>query len=193
MMENIGPLFDSIRKTTVTTTVHKDPYPAISLEKPELNQGGKIVLITGGGTGVGFAIARSFVQASASTVIIVGRRLEVLKGAASKLEEEAKASGTSTKIITHVVDVTVRQDVDQIWSDFERQNIIVDVYVANAAKFGQTKTLFELGTDEVWSEVEANVKSPLYFAEKFYSQKGDKQKVGDDGPVPHVSYIHVID
>jgi hypothetical protein len=36
--------------------------------------------------------------------------------------------------------------------------------------------LLELGADEVWSQMEVNAKSPLYFVEKFYKQGGEKQK-----------------
>jgi NADP-dependent 3-hydroxy acid dehydrogenase YdfG len=178
-MENMEQLFESIRRTNVTNAVHTDLYAAISPKRPGLSQEKKTVLITGGGTGVGFAIAGAFVQASASTIIIIGRRQEILEEAASKLEGEAKANGMSTKIITRVADITKQSDIDALWSDFENQNITIDVYVANAAKFSEAKTLFELGTDEVWSQLEANVKSPLDFAEKFYSQKSERQKVGD--------------
>jgi hypothetical protein len=37
----------------ITKTVHRDPYPAISPEKPENSQAGKIIIITGGGSGIG--------------------------------------------------------------------------------------------------------------------------------------------
>ncbi len=42
----------------LTKTTHRDPYPAISSEKPENSQKGKIIIITGGGTGIG-AVSRS--------------------------------------------------------------------------------------------------------------------------------------
>ena len=45
---------------------------------------GETALITGGGTGLGLGIARSFVQAGAR-VVLVGRRAEVLKKAAQDL------------------------------------------------------------------------------------------------------------
>lgn len=57
------------------------------------------------------------------------------------------------------------------------QGITIDVFVANVAKFTEPKSLLELGANEVWSQIEANVKSPLYFSEKFYAQPSEKQKV----------------
>jgi FlaA1/EpsC-like NDP-sugar epimerase len=80
-------IFEDLSRTNVTKTTRKDVYPAISPSRPELSQAGKVVLITGAGTGVGFNIAKSFVQASADTVIIIGRRLEKLETAASTLKQ----------------------------------------------------------------------------------------------------------
>ena len=163
--------------TNVTKTVHQKAYPAVSSTRPELNQAGRVVLITGGGTGVGFSIAQSFVRASADTVIIIGRRQSVLETAASRLEAEAKAAGTKTKITTRACDLVKQEDIEALWNDFADQNMIVDVLVNNAAKFTETKPLLEIGADEVWSQIEANVKAPLYFTEKFCAQKSDKQRV----------------
>lgn len=49
---------------------------------------GETALITGGGSGLGFGIAESFVRAGAQ-VVLVGRRTEVLKSAAKKLGSAA--------------------------------------------------------------------------------------------------------
>ncbi|KAK9333506.1 hypothetical protein V1520DRAFT_142870 [Lipomyces starkeyi] len=175
-MSDLQQLLQQLMQTNVTKTVQRELYPAILPSRPELSQAGKVVLITGGGTGVGYAIARSFVQASADTVIIIGRRVEVLASAGSLLEQEAKTAGTNTKIVTRPCDVVNLGQVDELWKDLATQGITVDVFVANAAKFTEPKPILELGADEVWSQFEVNAKSPLYFTEKFYSQPGDKQK-----------------
>lgn len=170
-------IIKSLDHTEVTKTVHNSVYPAISPSRSELSQAGRVILITGGGTGVGFSSARAFVRASASTVIILGRRADVLAEAAIKLENEAKTIGTNTKIISHTCDIVDLAQVDAFWKELADKGITVDVFVANAAKFTETKPILELGFDEVWSQVEANAKSPLYFAQKLYAQPGDKQRV----------------
>lgn len=167
-----------LRKTTVTNTVHSQVYDAISPTRPELSQTGKTVLITGGGTSVGLGIATSFVHASASTVIIIGRRAEVLEQAKIQLEAAAKAAGTGTKILTRACDIANTSDADGLWAFLSQQNIAVDVFVSNAAKMVDPEPMMKQGFSEVWSQVEANLKAPMYFAEKFYKQGGERKKVG---------------
>jgi NAD(P)-dependent dehydrogenase (short-subunit alcohol dehydrogenase family) len=178
-MSDVEQHLFSIASTNITPTIHRNPYPAISSTRPELSQAGKAVIITGGGTGVGFSIARAFVRASAATVIILGRRSVVLDTARTRLEEEVKSAGTNTKIITRACDAVNSIEVDAFWKELNEQGIVVDVFVANAAKFTEPKPMAELGTEEVWSQMETNVKSPLHFAEKLYSQGLGKQKVCD--------------
>jgi NAD(P)-dependent dehydrogenase (short-subunit alcohol dehydrogenase family) len=174
-----------IRQTNVTKTTHREPYAAISPTRPELSQAGRAILVTGGGTGAGLAMAKAFILASAATIIIIGRRADVLEAARLRLIEEAKVAGTRTEIITQTCDVTNFVEVDVLWEGLAEKGIIVDVYIANAAKFTEPKPMLELGTEEIWNQVETNVKSPLYFAERFHAQAGsehNKQKVST--PLP---------
>jgi FlaA1/EpsC-like NDP-sugar epimerase len=181
-MSIVGVLTE-IRKTNVTNTIHRVTYDAISPTRTELSQAGRSVLITGGGTGVGFSMAQAFVRASASTIIIVGRRTKMLNSARLKLEDEVKTLGTSTRIVTRPCDDTKASDIDAVWQYLSDENIFVDGYIANAAKFTEPAPMMELGTEEVWSQIETNVWSPLYFTEKFCKQPGDKQKVSPS-PLP---------
>jgi NAD(P)-dependent dehydrogenase (short-subunit alcohol dehydrogenase family) len=147
--EAIDQMFKSLLHTEVTKIVHRDIYPALSPSRPELSQAGRVVLITGGGTGVGYSIARAFVRASADTVIIIGRRTDVLATSAARLEQEAKATGTKTKVIARTCNVVNPAEVETFWKELVAQGIIVDVYIANAAKFTEPKPILELGADEV--------------------------------------------
>ena len=91
-MQQMQEALTAVAATNVTRTVHQKAYPAISPTRPELNQAGRVVIITGGGTGIGSSIAQSFVRASADTIIIIGRREAVLKTAVTQLEAVAKGS-----------------------------------------------------------------------------------------------------
>lgn len=179
MSVDLLAILNNIRETNVTKTTHKTVYSAVSPTRSELNQAGKTILITGGGTNTGLAIAHSFVRASAFRVVIVGRRAEVLEVAKSKLEVEVKLMGSSTEIIARVCDIVKTTDVDALWKYLDDEDITVDVFVSNAAKFTEPEPMFKLGFNEVWSQMEANLKAPMYFAEKFYKQNEGKQKVSD--------------
>ncbi|KAF2845253.1 NAD(P)-binding protein [Plenodomus tracheiphilus IPT5] len=175
-MADWNKLLEDLQSTDLTKIYHHKPYPSISVTRPELSQAGRAILITGGGTGAGFGIAMQFVRASASTIIIVGRRLAVLQTARAQLQEEVKRLALDTNIIAQGCDITKKAEVDALWTELSSRGIIVDVYVANAAKFTEPKPLLELGTDEVWSQLEANVRWPLCLTEKFVKQAAGRQK-----------------
>lgn len=120
---------------------------------------------------------RAFIRASADTVIIIGRRADVLAKSAAALEELAKSAGTNTKVIARTLDITDLAAIEVFWKTLAADNITVDVFVSNAAKFTEPKPILELGADEVWSQMEINVKSPLYLTEKFYAQGVGRPKV----------------
>ncbi|KAJ3858674.1 short-chain dehydrogenase/reductase [Lentinula novae-zelandiae] len=123
----------SLDSLNVTRTHHHDTYPAISPIKPSLSQAGRAVLITGGGGGIGFEIARSFAKASASQIVIVGRRGAVLDVAAVKLREEFK--GTTTQFIARQGDIGDDASISSLWDFLNSQNIFIRVLVLNAAHF----------------------------------------------------------
>lgn len=64
------------------------PTPAAAAGLNVFSLAGRVALITGGGTGIGFEIARCLVAAGA-TVIITGRREAVLRESAAELGEGA--------------------------------------------------------------------------------------------------------
>jgi NAD(P)-dependent dehydrogenase (short-subunit alcohol dehydrogenase family) len=179
---SIANVLNELRQTNVTPTIHRTPYDAISPTRPELSQAGRVVLITGGATGVGFAMARAFIQASASTIIIVGRRKHVLEAAQAKLEAEAKTKGQQTNIITRQCDVSNLSDISTLWKDLAGEEIGVDVYVANAAAFSEPVGMVALGTKKMWEMMETNVKGPIEMAERFVKQldTNRRQKVSKE-------------
>lgn len=69
------------------------------------------MFVTGGGTGIGYAIARGFAPAGASTIIITGRRSNVLQASADKIMEEI----SPTRILTCPLDISNKEAVDGIF------------------------------------------------------------------------------
>ncbi|KAJ3524872.1 hypothetical protein NM208_g11878 [Fusarium decemcellulare] len=148
-----------------TKTVHRAPYPEISPLRPELSQAGKTVLITGGHTGIGFAIARAFAQARAERIIIVGRREQVVTSAASRLQSQFP----NVQVEGRACDVSDLASADYLWESLSKEDIFVDVVVLNAAKLS-TQPILDVGRDAVWGEYLLNVRTNLDFAERLYKQ-----------------------
>lgn len=87
---------------------------------------GKRILITGGGTGIGRAMAERFLQLGA-TVYICGRRAEVVQQTAKEL-----AGSTGGVIEGHACDVRDREAVEKLIEDVWAKGAL-DVLVNNAA------------------------------------------------------------
>ena len=89
--------------------------PVFSLE-------GKLALITGGGSGIGFHIAQCMIQAGAK-VVITGRRESVLQEAIESL---------GTQATYFVNDITKLNTIPQLIADIENANGPIDILVNNA-------------------------------------------------------------
>src|SRR5436190_4303188 len=103
----------------------------------------KLALITGGGRGIGRAIALAFAREGAQ-VAIVARTLDQVKQVAEEIEKDH-----GSKVLALVCDVSSRDSVEQMFSEvrsnFDRE---VDVLVNNAG-VAESAT-FVNTTDELW-------------------------------------------
>ena len=149
---------------------HKDTHPAISPSRPELSQAGKTVLVTGGGSGVGYAIASGFARAGASAIILTGRREHVLKSAAEKLKADWATMNPGLAVHTHPVDVASSESIAALWSWLAETKTVIDVLVLNAGLQSPIKSMLQLGLDGVWEAFKANVQGHMDFAERFHNQ-----------------------
>ena len=96
----------------------------------------KVAVITGGGTGIGQAIAKKFVENGAS-VIILGRRREPLEETAKMLEEIISKVQTNAFVKTFSgVDVSDEKNINDMFDSLASSNINVDVVINNAGVSG---------------------------------------------------------
>jgi NAD(P)-dependent dehydrogenase (short-subunit alcohol dehydrogenase family) len=89
---------------------------------------GKIAVVTGGSSGIGFATAKAFVNEGA-TVYITGRRKEALEAAVSKIGQGC---------IAVVGDTAKREDIQALYDRIRIEQGRVDIVFANAgiAEYG---------------------------------------------------------
>lgn len=97
----------------------------------------KVAIITGGGTGIGRAIAEEFAGEGAH-LVLVGKRKE-------SLEDVCKALGQATYVQADVADPAAKDAVTMALDRYGR----LDVLVNNAGTFGTLKPIEE-STQEEW-------------------------------------------
>ena len=114
---------------------------------------GKVALITGGGTGIGKAIALAFAREGAS-VAVAGRRLEKLE---EVTKEIAKAGGQALAL---ECDVTLAQDAEVAVAATSNKFGKLNVLINNAGTLS-VSTVANI-TEEDWDRVmTVNVKGPF--------------------------------
>ncbi|MEO3785261.1 glucose 1-dehydrogenase [Actinocorallia sp. B10E7] len=106
---------------------------------------GKVVLVTGGGTGIGRAGARAFARAGAA-VVVAGRRA----GELARTVELIEGDGGRASFVT--ADVTVEDDAARMVATIVERHGGLDVAHNNAGVFGQAAPVAELDTD-LWRRV----------------------------------------
>jgi NAD(P)-dependent dehydrogenase (short-subunit alcohol dehydrogenase family) len=136
------------------STYHTKPYPAIDVTRPELSANGKVILVTGGGSGLGFAFAEHFAKAGSKKVAITGRRAQVLEEAKKKIESEYPG----TKVLTLQSDVTDRAGVDTAFQKTKETFGPINVLISNAGYLSDFEPIGKGAPDEWWESFETNVK-----------------------------------
>lgn len=106
----------------------------------ELNLQGKVVVITGGATGIGKATAMEFLREGCK-VAICGRRQ-------SKLDEaKAEAAGLGYSLMAESVDVTDYNALEAFATDVESQYGKIDIWLNNAGS-NYIKSMLDYTTEE---------------------------------------------
>ena len=143
---------------------------------------GKVAVVTGGGAGIGFAIARAFAREGAR-VVIAGRTEATLTHAATTIEKE---SGRSVLAVT--ADVAKRSDIDALVatavSAFGRLDIMV-----NNAGVARNRDFLEISEQDFDEVIAINLKGAL-----FGVQAAAKQMIaqGGGGVIINMSSVNAL-
>jgi NAD(P)-dependent dehydrogenase (short-subunit alcohol dehydrogenase family) len=106
---------------------------------PSLKFNGKVVLITGSGTGIGQAIAKKFAENGAH-IVIMGRRREPLEVTSAILSDTLKAAGSAGKVRSfHGVDVIDEVAINNMFKVIKEEFGTVDIIINNAGVSGPVK------------------------------------------------------
>ncbi|WP_165997847.1 SDR family oxidoreductase [Bacillus sp. Cs-700] len=112
----------------------------------------KVAVVTGGGRGIGKAMARALSEAGAK-VAIVGRTSNILEETAVELSKE-----TNGTVLPFVYDVTKEESIKEFVTDIHEKLGSITILINNAGKTVR-KSIEELEPSE-WDDVmETNVKS----------------------------------
>ena len=149
---------------TFTETFHREVYPAIDPTRPELSAAGKVVLISGGGQGIGAAIAKNFAKAGASDIVITGRKQETLSSVKSGIESLPE---NKTRVHTFVADVTDETRTNEVFAEVLKNIGRIDVFVANAGYLHTPGPFADASIADLWRGFEVNVKGLIIGAQAF--------------------------
>ncbi len=118
------------------------------------NLAGRTALVTGGGSGIGLAVARLLLGAGAN-VAIAGRN-------AGKLEQGAQTLAGGDRVLTHTADVADPDQVNRMAAAVAARFGRVDILVNNAGTNIKERTFREL-TPERWQQlIRTNLDGAFY-------------------------------
>jgi uncharacterized oxidoreductase len=114
------------------------------------------ILITGGATGIGLALAERFVQEN-NTVIICGRRESALREAAAKLPT----------LVTKTCDLSLADEREKLFNWVEKEHSDLNVLVNNAGIQQWMSVTDDNFYQRAKEEITINIEAPLHLISLF--------------------------
>ena len=122
-----------------------------------MNLSNRSALISGGSQGLGFAVAKQFVEAGAN-VMLCARNAESLSNAQEALQKHAK---NGARVLAQPADVASRESVEAVVATALRAFQRLDILVANAGVYGTKGPIDEIDWEE-WSQaIDINLKGTV--------------------------------
>lgn len=138
----------------------------ISYLRPDARLEGKRIIVTGGGRGLGFAMAQKFMREGAA-VLIAGRNESVLRKASEQLGCEFL-----------VLDVTCIDTFESFLTEAESRLRGVDILVNNAGISLHEGNFRNVSLNQFESQFDTNLKGGYFLAQKFVTRLEEKKQGG---------------
>lgn len=117
----------------------------------------KTVVITGSTRGIGFAMARAFLQRDCQ-VVISGRQWKNVKKAVQMLTQDFSPA----KVAGFNCDVTQFEQIEWLWKSAVKQFGQVDIWVNNAGISNHQNAPWDLSESEIRAVIETNILGEMY-------------------------------
>ncbi|EFX03443.1 short chain dehydrogenase reductase [Grosmannia clavigera kw1407] len=167
---------------------HDNTYPSLSPTRPELSAKGKNVLITGGGTGIGAETARSFAQAGAARIGLIGRREQPLLDTKASIE----SSFPGIEVVAAPADVTNKDQVEAAFARFSGTDgqHKIDVLVSGAAILGPPEAVDTVDGEKLVQVVDFTARNTINVTQAFlkHAAKQDAVVVNISSSVAHLDF-----
>ncbi|KAF9996388.1 hypothetical protein BGZ79_009874 [Entomortierella chlamydospora] len=142
---------------------HTTPYPAIDPSLPALSAAGKVIVITGGGSGIGPHIANAFALAGSRKIAILGRTRSTLDKTKATLE----STYPGIKVLIFVADVADASAVNAAFNGTKDAFGPIDIFVANAAYLPEPVKVKDTDVEDFVQGLDTNVKGSLITTQAF--------------------------
>lgn len=144
-------------------TFHRDTYPAINPSNSYLSTKGRNVVITGGGSGLGPAIVRSFATSGASSITLLGRTEKTLLETKISLSKDFP----NTEIYIAATDIANKDSISAAFEIIKSNIGKIDILIANAGIISQWCLLAESTMEEWYKGFDVNVKGNFNLIKEF--------------------------
>ena len=150
----------------LTKTIHTTVPP--NIDPINLSAADKTVLITGGGRGIGKAIATCFALAGAQAIILLGRTAATLQAAAKEISDAGKSAGHEVEIHSFTVEIVDEEAVAAVFKSLREQSISIDVLVNNAGALHLGRMSASASSHSSYTAAfDTNVKGTLHVIQSF--------------------------
>jgi len=130
---------------------------------------GRVAIVTGGATGIGFGVARGLAAAGA-LVVVAGRRLDKARESCAAIAREGGRAEAAA------LDVTSKAEIDRVFADVESRHGRLDILVTSA---GTNRRIPTLEYDEAsWDVVQDTNLKGAFFSAQAAAKLMQKRKWG---------------